>query len=155
MRREELIALMEGAFRRNSPVLPSSLMLSPSNLPEVEEIAAELEKHSDLDDCFVEKFHSALPFFSEQGMAMILPEFIIYALKHPDSEVEDQVVSALSWLSEDDAFLTRLTREQVLILADVSTLFSSDYPLGTNYQKKLAEFFQSIAGGKGDSVCLR
>lgn len=52
--------------------------------------------HDQPDDRFIEQHFSSLPAFTAQGLRHVLPQYLSYSLKHPDSDATERVIFHLA-----------------------------------------------------------
>src|SRR5918993_474992 len=89
-----LVAMITSAFA-NVPTLPGESLVYEDTW-ETEDLIRDLAAVGDRpDDRFIEQHFSSLPTFTGEGLRHVLPQYLIYSLKHPDSDATERVIFQL------------------------------------------------------------
>jgi hypothetical protein len=111
MTNENVIKRIELAF--NSVSMPSAKDIVYGGSWQDDEILSWLDEHGyKVDDEFIEAFADCLPNFTRESMLYFLSRYMIYAMKYPDTNVIDHVVSKISRIGESGNGVSDFNFEQ-------------------------------------------
>jgi hypothetical protein len=79
--------------------------------------------HDRPDDRFIEQHFSSLPAFTAQGLRHVLPQYLIYSLKHPESDATERVIFHLAPDDTSDEYW----RERVTVFTTAQKHAICDY----------------------------
>jgi hypothetical protein len=106
-----LVAAITAAFA-NGPTPPRDTLVAEGTW-ETRDLIHALAAVNDVpDDAFIERHRDSLPAFTPTGLRQVLPHYLIYSVKHPQSEATERIIFHLSpndtassyWLERLEAF---------------------------------------------------
>jgi hypothetical protein len=135
-----LVAAITAAFA-NGATLPRDALVAEGTWETRDLIRALAAVHDTPDDAFIERHFDSLPAFTPVGLRHVLPQYLIYSLKHPRSEATERIIFHLSpndaessyWLERLEAF----SPAQKQAICEYIRFMQTELP-GEHYDEHLA-----------------
>jgi hypothetical protein len=143
MQSDEAVALaatIAAAFGEG-PVLPRRALVYEGTWETRTLIRHLAAVHDQPDDRFIEQHFSSLPAFTAEGLRHVLPKYLIYKLKHPESDATERLIFHLAPADTSDEYwrerLTVFTAAQKQAICDYVRFMQSALA-GEHYDEYLA-----------------
>jgi hypothetical protein len=90
-----------------APTLPRASLVYQDNW-ETDDLIRDLAAVSDRpDERFIEQHSSSLPAFTAEGLQWVLPQYLVYSLKHPQADATERIIFHLTPDDRESAYWRR------------------------------------------------